>query len=171
MSSARTSRRRFLKLVAGTGVASRVLAASALAPAASGGTSGAVAIADGALRIEFDSRLRSRAWHVRQDGGESLPLTRWAATEYLLLADGSRVEQFALRHEERSAVEPSVPCFVASQRDRAVHLRRPRVLRPVGKRARVPVPHLPIADAEHCCVTTSREPTDGPGSQDASTAW
>ncbi|OLE47788.1 MAG: alpha-galactosidase [Acidobacteria bacterium 13_1_20CM_3_58_11] len=105
MSSARTSRRRFLKLVAGTGVASRVLAASALAPAASGGTSGAVAIADGALRIEFDSRLRSRAWHVRQDGGESLPLTRWAATEYLLLADGSRVEQFALRHEERSAVD------------------------------------------------------------------
>ena len=119
MSSATTSRRRFLQLAAGTGIASRTLAAATLAPAeAAAGTvtasadathavpAVAAAIADGALRLEFDRTLRSRAWHVPQ--GQEQPgiaLTGWAVTEYLLLADGGVADLFTLQHQERAPVD------------------------------------------------------------------
>jgi alpha-galactosidase len=96
------SRRRFLELLAGTGVASPALAGMD-SQAGSVATSGA-SIGDHALRLEFDSHLRSRAWHVQGSGKSSIPLTAWAETEYLLLADGSRVEHFELRHQERGPV-------------------------------------------------------------------
>ncbi len=57
-------------------------------------TSGA-SIGDDALRLEFDSQMRSRAWHVQGSGRPSIALSAWAETEYLLLADGSRIERFA----------------------------------------------------------------------------
>jgi alpha-galactosidase len=113
-----TSRRRFLQLVAGTGMASRALGAAALAPAAGtdsvtaatgtsyGAHGAALTIGDGPLRLEFDRALRSRAWHVHRGGGErAIALTPWAVTEYLLLADGGRVELFELRDEKRESVD------------------------------------------------------------------
>ena len=112
MSRTPTSRRRFLKLVAGSGVASRALAAGALArtmPAQKMNASTWVAaIGDEALRLEFDATLRSRAWYLRparQKGQSQIPMTAWAATEYLVLSDGSRVERFALREQTRALVD------------------------------------------------------------------
>ena len=51
--------------------------------------------------------MRSRAWHVRSEaGGQSKqPLTPWAATEYLLLSDGTRLRRFGLQHAERESVD------------------------------------------------------------------
>jgi alpha-galactosidase len=97
------SRRRFLELLAGTGVASPALAGMDSQAGSAPATAGA-SIGDGALRLEFDSHLRSRAWHVQGSGKSSVALTAWAETEYLLLADGSRVEHFQLRHQEREPV-------------------------------------------------------------------
>jgi alpha-galactosidase len=77
-------------------------------PAASrsaGAPAPAASIGDRALRIEFDAWLRSRAWYLRRDVRESQAvLTPWAATEYLLLSDGRRLDEFALTHTEHQAV-------------------------------------------------------------------
>ena len=103
MSHARSSRRRFLKLVAGAGVASQVLSARALTAAAVAGTDAAAditALTDSALRLEFDSELRLRVLRVRR-GESPTALTAWAASDSLVLADGSRVEQFAKQHAAR----------------------------------------------------------------------
>lgn len=63
-------------------------------------------IADEMLRLEFDSGMRSRAWHVRGDAQQSrVALTSWSDTEYLLLADGTPLREFALEREEPSAVQ------------------------------------------------------------------
>lgn len=98
-----TTRRRFLQLAAGAGLASH--AALAAARHRSGDTKAVLAIADGALRLEFDAAMHSRAWHVRHDASQSqLALTSWSETEYLLLADGTRLGEFVLEHEERTAV-------------------------------------------------------------------
>src|SRR6185437_6046594 len=92
-----TTRREFLKLVASASVAGPAAAhptadaASAGADSAAGAGAGAgAAIADAALRIEFDPSLRSRVWKLQRDGHGSreIALTDWAATDYLLLADG-----------------------------------------------------------------------------------
>ncbi|HEY6824505.1 MAG TPA: glycoside hydrolase family 36 protein, partial [Steroidobacteraceae bacterium] len=70
-----------------------------------GDTSVAAAIADEALRLEFDSAMRSRTWHVGRNGPPStLALTSWSETEYLLLADGARLDGFALEHQERAEI-------------------------------------------------------------------
>jgi alpha-galactosidase len=97
------SRRRFLQLVAGTGVASDALAGMDSQAGSAVAISGA-SIGDDALRLKFDSQMRSRAWHVQGSGKSSIALTAWAETEYLLLADGSRVGHFQLRHQEREPV-------------------------------------------------------------------
>lgn len=67
----------------------------------------AAALGDTQLLLEFDRSTRSRAWHVRSEAGRQSkrPLTRWAATEYLLLADGTRLEPFELQHIERESVD------------------------------------------------------------------
>jgi len=102
VSRARSSRRRFLKLVAGAGVASRVLGTRALGAAAALGTDrGSTAqIADSALQLEFDSALRLRVSRVAA-GELPAALTDWAASDALVLADGSRVEQFEKQHGAR----------------------------------------------------------------------
>jgi alpha-galactosidase len=97
------SRRQFLQLVAGTGVASHALAGMDSHVGSAGATSGA-SIGDDALSLEFDSQMRSRAWHVWGSGKPGIALTAWAETEYLLLADGSRAAHFQLRHQEREPV-------------------------------------------------------------------
>lgn len=98
------SRRRFLQLVAGTGVASHALAGMDSQAASAVATTLGASIGDDALRLEFDSHMRSRAWHVQGSGKPSIALTEWAETEYPLLADGSRVGHFQLRHQEREPV-------------------------------------------------------------------
>jgi alpha-galactosidase len=101
---ASTSRRRFLQLVAGTGLASRVaLAATNPPPQERAGT----AIADGSLLLEFDASMRSRAFHLQRDGQREsrVPLTAWSVTESLLLSDGSALEQFALGSAEQEALD------------------------------------------------------------------
>jgi len=108
-----TNRRQFLQLVAGAtvvGPASAGLAAAtpsvnAAAGAAASTPTSAVtraAIGDSALRIEFDASLHSRALRVRRDapGSHALALTDWAAADCLLLADGSRIDRFALSDKE-----------------------------------------------------------------------
>jgi alpha-galactosidase len=95
-----TTRRRFLQLAAGAGLASR--AAFAAAPEAGSTT---VAISDEALLLEFDSTMRSRAWHIRRGEREPrLALTSWSGTEHLQLADGTRLDEFVLEQHERAAV-------------------------------------------------------------------
>ncbi|MBV8495262.1 MAG: alpha-galactosidase, partial [Gammaproteobacteria bacterium] len=101
--SSRTSRRRFLQLVAGTGVASRALAGG-FAPQPARHRGVAASIADELLRLEFDSELRCRALRVRRDA-PPLPLTAWAATESLLLGSGAALELFTLRRKEEEAVD------------------------------------------------------------------
>ncbi|MBV9317460.1 MAG: alpha-galactosidase, partial [Gammaproteobacteria bacterium] len=102
MTRIRTTRRRFLQLAAGAGVASQatLAAARAASPAPT-----VVAIADDALRLEFDAAMRSRAWHLTADAPHSaLALTPWSESEYLLLADGTRLGEFELEHEDRASV-------------------------------------------------------------------
>jgi hypothetical protein len=65
-------------------------------------------IGDGVLRLEFDRELRSRVSHVR--GANELPLTSWGASESLLLADGKRIERFALEKVKRSAAVMAKAC-------------------------------------------------------------
>ena len=49
--------------------------------------------------------MRSRAWHLRRGAPQSqLALSSWSETEYLLLADGTRLDGFALEHQERAAI-------------------------------------------------------------------
>jgi alpha-galactosidase len=86
-------------------VASRALA-DAVASQEAGVPGPAASLADGTLRLEFDSSLHLRAWRVRDDAHEpTIPLTPWVATDSLLLADGGRLERFALRHKERAPVD------------------------------------------------------------------
>jgi alpha-galactosidase len=100
-----TTRRRFLQLAASAGLASPTTLAAATAPDLSGAAPGMATIADGVLRLEFDSAMRSRVWHVRRNASQSrFALTSWRETEYLLLADGTRLREFALEREERHTV-------------------------------------------------------------------
>ncbi|HYX74394.1 MAG TPA: glycoside hydrolase family 36 protein [Steroidobacteraceae bacterium] len=106
MTRTSTTRRRFLQLAASAGLASRgALGMARAAGPQSGDTAVAAAIADEALRLEFDSAMRSRAWHVRRGAPQPpLALSSWSETEYLLLADGSRLDGFALERQERGAI-------------------------------------------------------------------
>jgi alpha-galactosidase len=101
-----TTRRRFLQLAASAGLTSSAALAAAPAAYRSDAADSARTLDDGMLRIEFDSGMRSRAWHARGDGSRShIALTPWRATEYLLLADGTELREFALEREERRAVQ------------------------------------------------------------------
>ncbi len=113
MSRIPTSRREFLQLVAGAALAGQASAAVASAasatPAAQAAAAGSAAarattmqgsspsIGDGALRVAFDASLRSCLQRVGSAPSHPLALTDWAATEWLLLADGSRMDRFALQ--------------------------------------------------------------------------
>lgn len=98
-----TSRRRFLGLVAGAGMAPYAFgSAEAAAPARNPSGSAAV-IGDGVLYLEFDSRLRARISHVR--GEKRVPLTPWSASESLSVAGQGRIEAFALEKVERENLE------------------------------------------------------------------
>ena len=113
-----TTRRRFLQLSAGTALASGSALAAAdgaslppgpdntasPAPHRSGDGHAVAVIADETLRLEFDSGMRSRAWHIRRDAPQpQLALTPWSESDYLLLADGMKLAEFALQHQQRGA--------------------------------------------------------------------
>ena len=105
MKRLRTSRRRFLQLAAGAGVASSSVFLGNRAHALDAPGAGAATISDGRILIEFDPQMRSRVWHLppvaarNRVGGRdrAVALTDWAAAEVLTLGDGSAVSQFALR--------------------------------------------------------------------------
>jgi len=103
-----TSRRQFLRLAAGAGVASRaaLIAAHPGARAADEGVRSVAALGDSTILLEFDPQLRSRLWRLHESGHpeRKVALTPWAASEYLLLGDGRRIEQFALQHQLSDAV-------------------------------------------------------------------
>jgi len=109
---ARTTRRRFLQLVASSGLASHAALAasrpSVVSPdgvSADASASGPASIADRMLRIEFDSGMRTRAWHLRGAREMPIALTPWAVTELLLPAEGKPLQEFALEHAERQALK------------------------------------------------------------------
>jgi alpha-galactosidase len=94
-----TSRREFLKLIAGTGVASGALTQNALASSAPGAEAPLARLEDKAVRLEFDSGMRLRVSRV----GTEAPLTPWQSADALLLADGTQVQDFTLQHPETPA--------------------------------------------------------------------
>jgi alpha-galactosidase len=71
------------------------------------GAGAGAAIADAALRIEFDTSLRSRVSKLQRDahGSREIALTDWATADYLLLADGRPLDQFALTGKEERRVD------------------------------------------------------------------
>jgi alpha-galactosidase len=105
----RTSRRRFLQFTAGASLASSsvLLAAPAraLVVRAPPDPAAAANLADDRILIEFDSQMRSRLSHLRGAGnGGNLALTRWGAPESLVLRDGSRLDEFALREHSTQRI-------------------------------------------------------------------
>jgi alpha-galactosidase len=94
------SRRHFIQLVAGTGA---VLASDANAGLGAAASNAGASIADGGFRIEFDAALRSRVVQVRESGA-GIPLTAWADSEYLVLADQSRIDHFRLKNQQHEAL-------------------------------------------------------------------
>jgi alpha-galactosidase len=97
-----TSRRRFLGLVAGVGAAPYGLGPLAVAAAGPSASVDKAAIGDGAVFLEFDPDMRSRVSRVA--GTRRLPLTSWAATETLTLANATRIEHFRLLHIQRESI-------------------------------------------------------------------
>jgi alpha-galactosidase len=106
----RTSRRRFLQFAAGATAASgSVLLATparALGARASLDSAAAANLGDNRILIEFDSKMRSRLSHLVGAGdGRKVALTRWAASDSLMLGDGSRLDQFALREQSKQDID------------------------------------------------------------------
>ncbi|MDB6102140.1 MAG: alpha-galactosidase [Gammaproteobacteria bacterium] len=104
-----TSRRGFLKLagvsvVAGAGLTTHGRAVGTLPPR---DAMAAASLGDNRILIEFDSQTRSRIWHLPAGAnqGPKVALTQWATTESLTLADGTRIDQFALRDQTKQDVD------------------------------------------------------------------
>jgi alpha-galactosidase len=101
VSHASTTRRRFLKLVAGAGAAPYAFATPA-SEGSSAQTAGAI-VGDGVMVLEFDSLLRSRVAHLHDR--EKVFLTEWSATESLQLAGGARIASFALETVAHESID------------------------------------------------------------------
>ena len=125
MKKPRTSRRRFLKLAAVTGVATGTVGLSGRALAAHNAArqtaDGGVGLEDDRIRIEFDSQMRTRIWNTCAGDAhavgspasalgtapaasgadattsQNLPLTRWSASDALMFGKDSRLDRFELR--------------------------------------------------------------------------
>ena len=107
MKKNRTSRRRFLQFTAGATVASSgVLLAGRARALVPRDSVAAARLGDQRILIEFDSKMRSRLSHLPAAGdGRNVALTRWAASDSLLLADGSRLDQFTLREQSKQDID------------------------------------------------------------------
>ena len=107
MKKNRTSRRRFLQFAAGATVASSgvlgVGAARAIVPHDS---VAAAQLSDSRILIEFDSQMRTRISHQPAAGtGRKVILTRWAASESLLLTDGTRLDRLCLARQSKESID------------------------------------------------------------------
>ena len=99
MKKPRTSRRRFLKIAAGTSVAASTLglAGRPVARAAAVAQGPAAALGDSQILLEFDPQMRTRVWNMRAGaGGQKVALTHWAAPDVLAIGADTRLNQFAL---------------------------------------------------------------------------
>ena len=107
MKKNRTSRRRFLQFTAGATVASSgVLLAGRARALVPRDSIAAARLGDQRILIEFDSKMRSRLSHLPAAGdGRNVALTRWAASDSLLLADGSCLDQFTLREQSKQDID------------------------------------------------------------------
>jgi alpha-galactosidase len=108
----RTSRRRFLKIAAGAGVAAGTVGlsgrSSARAAQAAGATAAAKAssLGDSLIRLEFDRRMRLKVWQVHTGAdGQKVALTRWAAPDRLVTGTDSHIDEFALQDQSREDID------------------------------------------------------------------
>jgi alpha-galactosidase len=107
----RTSRRRFLKIAAGAGVAAGTLnltgrhvarAAAQGGAAARPGQDEAVTLGDSRILLEFDPQMRARVWNMRAGaGGQKAALTHWEAPEALVIGTNTRIDRFALHEHSK----------------------------------------------------------------------
>ena len=108
MKKLRTSRRRFLQIAAGAtagaSVATRALALSkTLSPE---GEKVAASLGDSRILIEFDPQMRSRLWHVEAAPTPAkIALTRWAASDSVLLEKSPRLDLFELREQSKQDID------------------------------------------------------------------
>jgi alpha-galactosidase len=102
----RPSRRRFLQLAASASVASGPALLPPRELIARSTRDAAAIMGDRRILIEFDSKMRSRLFLLQGvRDGHKVALTRWAASDSLMLGDGSRVDQFALREQSKQDVD------------------------------------------------------------------
>ena len=111
MKKPRTSRRRFLKIAAGAGVAASLTGrhvARAAAKAGQGSTAATAgegeiaALGDSQILLEFDARMRARVWNMHAgEGGQKVALTHWVAPDVLVVAANSRIDRFELREHSK----------------------------------------------------------------------
>ena len=131
MKKPRTSRRRFLKIAAGAGVAAGTLGltgrhiAQAAQDAKAGqdaaaakdtrgtaatkaGLSGAATLGDSQILLEFDAQMRARVWNMRAGaGGQKVALTHWTELDALVIGTNTRIGRFELRdHSKEDTTGP-----------------------------------------------------------------
>ena len=108
MKKPRTSRRRFLKIAAGAGVAASTLGLTGrhvARAAAAQAEQGVVSVGDSQILLEFDRQMRARVWNLRAGaGGRKEALTRWAAPDGLVIGARARVERFELHEHVKEEV-------------------------------------------------------------------
>jgi len=103
--NAPTTRRDFLKLVASASVAGHAGALSAAQTRDAQAPAAPAAIGDDVLRIELDNTMRSRISRRGSAASPEIELTRWNASDYLVLADGRRVDEFTLNDRSQQSVD------------------------------------------------------------------
>lgn len=129
MKKPRTSRRRFLKIAAGAGVAAGTLgltgrqvaradqgvqgAAAVKAAhgaaantgqevAAKAGEGDAAALGDSQILLEFDAQMRARVWNMHAGaGGRKVALTHWAEPDALVIGTNTRIHRFELHDHSK----------------------------------------------------------------------
>lgn len=98
MKKLRTSRRQFLQLAAGAGVATTAFDVMARTAATSVGV--APVIGDDHIYLEFDPAMR-----LRVSGAAKAALTGWSAAEAVELGPDTRLDRFLLKDQSRQAME------------------------------------------------------------------
>jgi len=102
------SRRRFLQLASGLAAAPLGLGLPDPVLGRETTTPGIARLADAAIELRYDQRLRSCVSHLPAAGAAHTPLqTRWGVAEFLLLSDGQRIEHFALQEQRREEISDS----------------------------------------------------------------
>jgi alpha-galactosidase len=119
MKASRRVRRKLLQLASGLAAGGRVMRlplsaawvaaprlAGAQAPAGTAPHAGA-SLGDEAMRIEYDLAMHSRVLHAGAARGAALA-SHWGPAEFVELADGRRIERFALREKSVQTIDDPV---------------------------------------------------------------